>query len=89
MPCKQGIHTSVDLVHTLSVVPSAKKQHVHARSLTNERDLSEVRPCAPVRATSHTHDNGIVAKTVGLADLLNLVDEDREVLRYKVSVMID
>ena len=84
----QGIHTSVNLVHPLAVVSSAKEQHVRARGLADEGDLSEVWSGAPVRTTSHTHDDGVVAEAILLAELLDLVDEDREVLKGFVGMDI-
>ena len=85
----QSPRTSVDLVHPLTVIPSAEEQHVRARGRPDERDLTEVGARASIRAAGHTHDNGIIAQTVLLANLLNLVDENGEVLGCVISMSID
>lgn len=41
----------------------------------------KVRSRTAVRASGHAHNDRVVPQTIVLADLLNLVDEDRQVLQ--------
>ncbi|VUC20140.1 unnamed protein product [Clonostachys rosea] len=70
---------SVELVQALAVVTTTKVHVVRAVGLTDEGNLSKPRASATVGATSHTHDNGVLAKTVLLKARLELGDEDGQV----------
>ena len=62
------------------MVTTTQEHHVSSGSFTNKGDLGNVWSSTTVRATSHTHDDGIVTKTVLFANLLDLVNQNREIL---------
>ena len=80
------LRTSVDLVHALAVVAASKEHLVCTWRFADEGDFREVGTRATVGTASHTHDDGVVPQAVFLADLLNLVDEDGQVLFSLVSI---
>ncbi|KAI6767994.1 hypothetical protein HG530_006003 [Fusarium avenaceum] len=67
------------LVQTLSVVTTTQVHVVSTVRLTDESNLCQPGTSTTVGATSHTHDNGVLAEAVLLKARLELGNEHRQV----------